>query len=95
MIRPDKQISARFATVSSYSPDFLLGPYAYLVQAALSLHRAPAEFGEAMRTYFVDQRLPEPARVLECLDAQARPPASTLEMAFAWLTSESESALAA
>jgi hypothetical protein len=52
-----------------FSRSFALGLLAYLRQAALSLHRAPASFGEAMREYYDEHNIPSPARVIARIDA--------------------------
>ena len=51
-----------------FSSWFALGLLAYVRQAALSLHRAPAVFCEAMRAYYAARNLPSPGRVLACID---------------------------
>jgi hypothetical protein len=52
-----------------FSRSFALGLLAYLRQAALSLHRAPACSGEAMREYYDAHNIPSPARVIARIDA--------------------------
>lgn len=51
-----------------FSSWFVLGLLAYLRQAALSFHRAPAAFCEAMCAYYAAHKLPRPGRVLACID---------------------------
>lgn len=47
---------------------FALGLFAYVRQAALSLHRAPENYREAMVQYYAQQSIPSPDRVLAELD---------------------------
>lgn len=59
------------ASAMLFSLSFALGLLAYLRQAALSLHRAPTAFCEAMRSYCEAHALPHPARVAAFIDLAA------------------------
>ena len=51
------------------SRSFVVGLFVYVRQAALSLHRAPAAFLAAMRSYYETHGLPRPERVVAHIDA--------------------------
>src|ERR1044072_7334344 len=51
---------------------FALGLFAYVRQAALSLHRAPENYREAMVQYYAQQSIPSPQRVLAEIDRLSR-----------------------
>jgi len=57
------------SVVMPFSFAFALGLGAYLRQAALSLHRAPPAFSEALSSYYQANGLPHPAHVLIYIDS--------------------------
>ena len=65
-----------------FSISFALGLLAYLRQAALSLHRAPSAFCEAMRSYYDARNLPQPLRVVACIDATSPPKSGPIRSLF-------------
>lgn len=72
-----------------YSVSFAVGLLAYLRQAALSLHRAPSAFSEAMRSYYESHGLPHPSRVVACIDVSAQRHASSVAEFFARFSQDS------
>lgn len=77
------------------SRPFVRGLLAYLRQAALSLHRAPASFLEPMRDYYHAHMLPSPARVIARIDATAKPGGGLVARLFGASVTISEEDLAA
>jgi hypothetical protein len=63
----------------SCSVSFALGLLAYLRQAALSLHRAPSVFCDAMRSYYESHYLPQPISVVACIDAASQPDGGSIK----------------
>jgi hypothetical protein len=69
-----EQFADTFGEIHVHIPrSFVLGLFAYVRQAALSLDRAPKPVGKAMCDFYEEHKLPSPAQVIENVDAIAKP----------------------